>query len=78
MTIEGYPKRNNSQSDIPKAKAYDGPLPEESEGIEFVTDVEPDEGCVPGQPCWSGPRPGVSVSEDRAKLKIFSIIVKYY
>lgn len=78
MTIEGFPARNTSQSDIPKAKAFDGPLPEGLEGVEFVTDVEPDGGCIPGKPCWSGPRPGVTVAEDRAKLKIFSIIIRYY
>jgi hypothetical protein len=77
MTIEGYAPRNINQSHIPKAKAYDGPLPEGAEGIEFATDIAPD-GCGrPGEPCWSGPRLGVTVSEDRAKLKIFSITVRY-
>jgi hypothetical protein len=75
MMIEGFPERNIAQSDIPKAKAYDGLLPE---GIEFTTDVAPDNGIRPGKPCWSGPRLGVTVEGDRAQLKIQSIRVVYF
>jgi hypothetical protein len=46
MTVEGFPERNTTQSDIPKAKAYDGSLPEGEEGIEFTTDIAPDKGVV--------------------------------
>jgi hypothetical protein len=49
MTIEGFPERNISQSNIPKAKAYDGSIPEGEEGIEFTTDVAPDNGSRPGK-----------------------------
>lgn len=75
MMIEGFPERNIAQSDIPKAKAYDGSLPDGEEGIEF--DVPPDNGSRPGKPCWSGPRPGVMLEDDRAQLKIQSIRVVY-
>lgn len=34
-------------SDIPKVKAYPGPLPPGAKGIEFTTDVEPDHGSRP-------------------------------
>jgi hypothetical protein len=78
MTIEGFPERNIAQSNIPKAKAYDGLLPEGEEGIEFTTDVPPDNGSRPGKPCWSGPRLGVTVEGDRAQLKIQSIRVVYF
>jgi hypothetical protein len=78
MTIEGFPERNIAQSDIPKAKAYDGSIPEGEEGIEFTTDVTPDNGSRPGKPCWSGPRLGVTVEDDRAQLKIQSIRVVYF
>ena len=56
-------------SDIPKVKAYTGPLPENVRGIEFTTDVPPDPGNAPGRPEWSGPRPGVVVEEGFAKLR---------
>jgi hypothetical protein len=78
MTIEGFPERNMSQSHIPKAKAYDGPLPLGEEGIEFTTDVEPDNGSRPGNPRWSGPRSGVTVEDGRAKMKVLSIRVVYF
>jgi hypothetical protein len=54
----------------PKVKAYVGPLPEGSSGIEFETDVAPDRGCPPGQAYWSGPRPGVVVDGDYAKISV--------
>jgi hypothetical protein len=41
MRIEGLPERNISQSDIPKAKAFEGSLPEGKEGVEFTTDIDP-------------------------------------
>jgi hypothetical protein len=77
MEIEGLPERNISQSHIPKAKAYEGSLPIGAEGIEFNTEIEPDRGGRPGKPCWSGPRLGVTVDEDRARLKIASIRIVY-
>jgi hypothetical protein len=77
MQVFGFPPRHNNQSDIPKVKAFDGPLPEGREGIEFTTGVEPDRGSRPGKPCWSGPRPGVIVEDNCAKIKIESIRVVY-
>lgn len=65
--------RPSITSDIPKVKAYDGPLPDGVRGIEFTTDVEPDPGCPPGRPEWSGnpnPRPGVVVEGDVVKIRI--------
>ena len=60
-TIRGYAAMG---SFIPKVKAYGGPLPEGSRGIEFTTDAPPDEGCAPSLPMWSGPRNGVRISRD--------------
>jgi hypothetical protein len=77
MRIEGLPERNISQSDIPKAKAFEGSLPEGKEGVEFTTDIDPDSGGRPGHPRWSGPRLGVTVEGDRASLEIKSIRVVY-
>lgn len=54
--IRGYPARGRH---IPKVKAYEGPLPEGKQGIEFTTDVPPDRGGAPGLPTWSGLRPGI-------------------
>jgi hypothetical protein len=57
-------------SDIPKVKAYVGPLPEGAEGIEFTTGVPPDPGVPPGRAEWTGPRPGVIVEAEWAKIHI--------
>src|SRR5688500_1649197 len=58
--IWGKPAR---WSDIPKVKAYTGPLPDGQSGIEFVTDVPPDVGSAPGEATWAGPRPGVRIED---------------
>jgi hypothetical protein len=57
-------------SDIPKVKAYPGPLPPGAKGVEFTTDVEPDRGSRPSLPAWSGPRAGVIVEGDFAKIRV--------
>jgi hypothetical protein len=67
----GFPAR---WSDIPKVKAYEGPLPENARGIEFTTDVPPDQNCPPGRAYWSGPRAGVFVEGVRAKIAV--VVVK--
>jgi RHS repeat-associated protein len=66
----GAPPRNTYASDIPKAKAYDGPLPEGAFGFEFKNSTAPDVGHVPGQPVWSGNRPGVVTENGWAKIKV--------
>jgi hypothetical protein len=57
-------------SEIPKVKAFVGPLPPRRRGIEFTTDVWPDAACPPGQAFWSGPRDGVVVSGRHARIKV--------
>lgn len=54
----------------PAVQAFDGPLPPGRRGIEFTTDVEPDADGFPGLPTWRGPRPGVTVEDDFAKIGI--------
>lgn len=66
----GQPAHHIFRSDIPKVKAYRGALPEGASGVEFTAAVAPDAGSVPGQPTWSGPRAGVQVDGDFAKIKI--------
>ena len=51
-------------SDIPQVQAYTGPLPTNENGIEFITNVKPDDGSPPGQARWTGPRNGVVVAVD--------------
>jgi len=55
---------------FPAAQAYPGALPAKRRGIEFTTEVEPDAGKPPGQAFWTGPRPGVEIAGDFAKIKI--------
>lgn len=52
----------------PQVKAHRGPLPPESRRIEFMTAVEPDSPWGPVY--WSGPRPGVRIEGDFAKIRI--------
>lgn len=54
----------------PKVKAYVGRLPIGVRGLEFETDVAPDVGCPPGHAFWSGPRAGVVIDGDYAKIKV--------
>ena len=63
----GRPARG---SRIPKVKAYIGPLPSGRRGIEFDTDVPPDPGSPPGHAVWSGPRDGVTVEEEYARIRV--------
>ena len=60
--LAGHPPRNIFQSSFPKVKAFIGKLGDQT-GIEFITMVQPDEGCPPGQAYWSEGRPGVEVLE---------------
>jgi hypothetical protein len=66
--IWGRPPR--LRSDIPAVKAYPGPLPEHKRGIEFETDVPPDKGSPPATKYWRGPRSGVRVEGEFAKIKV--------
>lgn len=60
--LAGRPPRNIFQSSFPKVKAFIGKLGNQT-GIEFITMVQPDEGCPPGQAYWSEGRLGVEVFE---------------
>lgn len=70
--IWGTTPRNVFQSAIPKVKAYAGPLPVGISGIEFETQVPPDEGGVPDKPTWSAipKRAGIKCEGDYAKIKV--------
>lgn len=70
----GYPARY--YSDIPKVKAFAGPLPSGVRGIEFTTEVPPDSGGSPRQPTWSGDRDGVVPVPGKAAVKIRIVVTK--
>jgi len=57
-------------SETPKVKAYVGELPDGKNGVEFTTDTPPDRGCPPGQAFWSGPRDGVEVTGNYARIRV--------
>lgn len=67
----GKPARG---SEVPKVKAYCGPLPTGKRGIEFTTNIEPDFGMPPGFAFWSGPREGVLVKDGFAILKAIALV----
>lgn len=60
--------RARQNSDIPQVQAYIGPLPNETDGIEFLTAVAPDTGTVHAR--WTGPREGVRIMEDFARISV--------
>jgi hypothetical protein len=63
-------------SDIPKVKAFLGPLPPDRPGIEFTTDIAPDRGCPPGFAYWSEGHPEVEVLEPNELVAITVTITK--
>ncbi len=52
----------------PSVKAYDGPLPENARGVEFMTSVEPDPATPPGRVSWRAGREGVRLDGEFAKI----------
>jgi hypothetical protein len=68
----GRPPGHIFQSNISKVKAYSGPLPPGATGIEFETEIPPDNGHVPGKPTWSTKpeRPGIKSEGEYAKIKV--------
>jgi hypothetical protein len=56
-----------------RVRAYTGRLPKGARGVEFDTDVVPDEGSPPGEARWTGPRLGIVVEDDVAKLSVNSV-----
>lgn len=63
----GKPDRGSS---IPSADAWVGLLPDDKPGIEFYTDVAPSPGTPPHWARWRGPRRGVRIDGDWAKISI--------
>ena len=62
--------RTNRGGHGPSVDAYLGPLPPGARGVEFTTDTPPDTGTPPGYARWTGPRSGVIVEGDFAKIRI--------
>jgi hypothetical protein len=62
----GKPDRG---SDFPSVDAWTGPLPDGEPGVEFWTDVKPDDGQPPGRAKWRGPRLGVRIDGEWAKIR---------
>jgi hypothetical protein len=54
----------------PSVDAYHGPLPPGQRGVEFVTDVPPDRETAPWLARWKGPREGVRIEGDYAKIEV--------
>jgi hypothetical protein len=65
--IWGRPGFGSSQ---PAVKAFVGPLPSGVRGIEFETDIPHDRDTPPGRTQWTGPRSGVRVEGDFAKIRV--------
>ena len=56
--------------DIPEVQAFTGELPEESVGVEFLTNACPDTDLQPGHARWTGPRAGVIVKDGFARIAV--------
>jgi hypothetical protein len=68
--IWGRPRSNTYAGDFAAVKAWNGPLPDDTPGIEFYTDIEPDPWSVPDAPSWSEGRPGVVTLERKQLVAI--------
>lgn len=67
--IWGRRNAHTYQAIRPSVDAYIGSLPDGAEGIEFQTEIEPDPGSPPGRARWTGPRDGVVVDGEWAKIR---------
>ena len=56
-----------------RIRAYTGRMPKGARGVEFDTDVPPDDGSPPGEARWTGPRLGIVVEDGVAKLSVRSV-----
>jgi hypothetical protein len=61
---------SGGESPFLSVDAYVGPLGKGEKGIEFTTDVPPDGKTPPNQARWTGPRDGVIVEGEYAKIKV--------
>lgn len=61
----------------PKVQAYLGPLPLDEAGIEFYTAAEPDPGDHPTRAGWTGPRPGVRLDGEFAKITVDVVLIRF-
>lgn len=62
--------RTDRSGHQPSVVAYIGRLPSGARGIEFTTPTPPDPGTPPFLARWTGPRPGVIVDDEYAKIHI--------
>lgn len=60
-------------SPIARVRAYVGRLPKGARGVEFDTDVAPDDGSPPDEARWTAPRLGIVVEDGVAKLSASSV-----
>jgi hypothetical protein len=67
--IWGGVNRNIWVTDRPSVNAYVGLLTERERGVEFTTPIPPDPLQPPGRARWTGPREGVRIEDDFAKLE---------
>ncbi|HEY0144383.1 MAG TPA: hypothetical protein VGF48_26100 [Thermoanaerobaculia bacterium] len=74
--LAGRAPRNIAVSMFPKVKAFLGRLADDRSGIEFTTEVPPDDGCPPGLAYWSEGQPGVEVLERNELVAIPVTIIK--
>jgi hypothetical protein len=63
----------HNRSSITRVRAYVGRLPKGARGVEFDTDVSPDDGSPPGEARWTAPRLGIIVEDRVAKLSVSSV-----
>jgi hypothetical protein len=68
--IWGRCNGNTYQAARPSVDAYVGPLPSRARGIEFETDIPPDRGLPPYRARWTGPRPGVVIDGEWARIRV--------
>jgi hypothetical protein len=65
-----YDRTAGGRSPFPSVDAFVGALPAGAKGVEFSSDVPPDRNSPPRLARWTGPRDGVIVEGDYAKIKV--------
>ena len=76
--LRGRRRRNIYAGAFPYVKAWNGPLPADTTGFEFYTDVAPDPDTPLEWPQWSEGRPGVKIIESGEVVAIDIVVTNIY
>ena len=76
--LRGRRRRNIYAGAFPCVKAWNGPLPADTVGFEFYTEISPDPDTPPDWPQWSEGRPGVKIVEGGELVAIDVVVTNIF